>query len=329
MLARYNTWGGFYGGFSLGWNRGDGAAVTLPQVTARQPGFDGDSFRGPTFSTAQNRLNTQLQRCLNGNCDIAGGAHFAVPELGSFSRERERGGAVITLNAGYNWQFGGFVLGLEADLSTMNRRHDSALAGAGTTNYQFVYDPLSIFRTDINGDYAVTSHLVTRARMRWLTTARLRAGFLAGDCLVYATGGLAAGRSNISVAGMVGETFVEQSRYGIDDPLHTSYSADSKTTWRVSRNSGAEFGWALGGGVEWMTGKGFSLKAEYLYYDLGDQTILAAGATTSTINGRVQPAMTAAPIRIRQDLNGHIVRVGLNFGFSAAPAPVAPVVAAY
>jgi outer membrane immunogenic protein len=36
--------------------------------------------------------------------------------------------------------------------------------------------------------------------------------------------------------------------------------------------SDVQFGWTIGGGLEHVFARGWSLKAEYLYFDLGDVT---------------------------------------------------------
>ena len=342
VAVAYNPWGGFYGGFSVGWNWGDGTTVTAPQAAAGQPGFYGDTFAGPAFIEAQNRFNAQNTACDGAaNCTATDNV-FGLPSVGFLGREQEKGGAVITLNAGYNWQFGNLVFGVETDLSALNRRYESAFAGTGASGYQFDYatviipgDPTAdpptvdtiIPGSTINGVYTNSTDFATRSRMHWLSTARLRAGFAAGDFLIYATGGLAAGRGSMSASGRVVENFTETTT-PTGGVATTTYSASSTTTWAGRTGGGTDFGYAIGGGVEWMTGRGFSLKAEYLYYDLGDQTLLATGTTTTTVNGQTTTA--AAPtVRIRQNLDGHIFRVGLNFGFPVAARGVAPVVAAY
>ena len=341
-IAPVSPWAGFYGGFSVGWNWGDGTTVSLPQAAAGQPGFVGDSFRGPAFIDAQNRLSSQSTACsfaLFANCTATDTA-FALPSVGYVGREQEKGGGVITLNAGYNWQFGSFVLGVEGDLSGMNRRYESAYAGTGTADYQFDYTAvvipgippipdITLFpQTRVTGLYTQSADFATRSRMSWLTTARVRAGFAAGDFLLYATGGLAAGSSTMSAGGTVTETFVEQTRTGtpLGAPTTTS-SASSTTTWRGTTGNSTEFGWAVGGGVEWNTGRGFSLKAEYLYYDLGAQTLVATGTTSTVVNGGAAVVTTAPTVRIRQNVDGQIFRMGLNFGFPVASRGA--VVAAY
>jgi len=67
------------------------------------------------------------------------------------------------------------------------------------------------------------------------------------------------------------------------------------------RNSNDEdkdtrFGWALGAGLEWAFAPRWSLRAEYLHVDLGDDHHYNAGA-----------------IRTDVDVTADIVRVGVNY----------------
>jgi outer membrane immunogenic protein len=70
-------------------------------------------------------------------------------------------------------------------------------------------------------------------------------------------------------------------------------------------------GWTIGGGLEWMFAPCWSLKAEYLYYDLGTVTLnttLIQLSNIGVINGNANISSTA-------HYNGNIVRGGLNFYF--------------
>ena len=80
----------------------------------------------------------------------------------------------------------------------------------------------------------------------------------------------------------------------------------------------------VGGGVEWMFVPNWSLKAEYLYYDLRNVTY-NAGLLTSF--GAAPPAFTQDFVRTRLRVDGHIGRLGVNYHFWGPPA--APVVARY
>lgn len=70
--------------------------------------------------------------------------------------------------------------------------------------------------------------------------------------------------------------------------------------------SAVQAGWTVGGGVEYGFAKRWSVKAEYLHYDLGNFSL---DALVPTLPG---------PVRMRilsTDFKGNIVRIGVNFRF--------------
>lgn len=75
----------------------------------------------------------------------------------------------VSAHAGYNWQVGQFVLGVEGDISSPSQRRSASYGPVGFLNPE-------TFTTEI----------------RWLSTLRGRAGFAVNNWLFYATGGLAA-----------------------------------------------------------------------------------------------------------------------------------------
>ncbi|MBG0811284.1 porin family protein [Methylosinus sp. H3A] len=184
---------------------------------------------------------------------------------------------------GYNYQFANaFVAGIEADIQ--------GVAGSnGATSSVAAFGPL-------------TSTISASKSIDYLGTVRGRLGYLiTPSLLVYGTGGLAYGQTNLSsgvvqtVGGLVG----------------TSSSAFSDT--RV--------GWTAGGGVEWLFLPQWSAKVEYLYYDLG--TVSTSSVISFT--GIAAPVATTASA---SRFNGHVVRAGVNYHFNLFNAP-APVVAKY
>src|SRR5262245_11688032 len=80
-------------------------------------------------------------------------------------------GVLGGVQAGYNWQVGTFVLGLEGDISAANIHDDK--------NFPSVDPHKALDRT--------------AAQYDWLGTVRGRAGYATGQALFYATGGLAFG----------------------------------------------------------------------------------------------------------------------------------------
>jgi outer membrane immunogenic protein len=184
-----------------------------------------------------------------------------------------RNGFIGGVQAGYNQQFGMFVAGIEADINWLgNRRTNTSTAGTGLAGP--------------GGLTAGGLSVATSSRTDWLGTARLRGGVAFDRFLVYGTGGLAFGAPNHSlsvVANGVGT-------------IHTGSNDD----WKA--------GWTAGAGVEFAFTNNVTMKAEYLYYDLGRTTVTA----TPTALGAGLPGTSASA---RFDNKGHIARVGLNWKF--------------
>jgi outer membrane immunogenic protein len=169
-------------------------------------------------------------------CDAGAGqgpnaAAVGAAGSGSFSGNGFTGGG----EAGFNWQNGAAVYGVEVDLES--------LQPASTAN-------TSAFPVGGNPSPAGTPFIVTsRVSADTLFTARGRLGWTFDNVLVYGTGGLAAAR------------------------LNTSYSYTDGTggtgAWSGGEN---KVGWTAGAGIEYALSKGWSVKAEYLYVKFGSVT---------------------------------------------------------
>jgi outer membrane immunogenic protein len=149
-----------------------------------------------------------------------------APNLSCGTTERTKAGSAIGALVGYNWQQGGFVYGLEGDWSSLGG-----------------------LRTSETG-----IELSTAVDVRWVATARGRAGLAFDATLVYITGGLAFGRVDNSIVANIG-----------DGGLVGSF-IDDKT--RV--------GWTAGVGVEHMLAPHWTLRGEWRYVDLGTSDIACA-----------------------------------------------------
>lgn len=121
--------------------------------------------------------------------------------------------------------------------------------------------------------------LTTRGKIDFLGTARTRFGYVVDRTLVYATGGLA-------------WAHVESTEFGGGAPVRLF----DEHQW----------GWTIGGGVEWALDPRWSVKVEYLYADLG---------RTGLKNLAPAPAG-----EISRDLTLSTVRLGINYRFGAPSA---------
>ncbi|MTD93382.1 hypothetical protein GIW81_03410 [Hyphomicrobium sp. xq] len=117
-----------------------------------------------------------------------------------------------------------------------------------------------------------------------LSTVRARLGYTFENILLYATGGLAVGRVEYAF-GLTDDQFVGGGFAG-------------------ASNSQLRAGYTTGGGIEISFGQ-WSLKTEYLFYDLGQETL-----TAPFLIGGVPEPFTFRP---EFDTQGHILRIGTNF----------------
>jgi len=111
-------------------------------------------------------------------------------------------------------------------------------------------------------------------------TFRGRLGFAFDRVLVFGTGGLI-------VADLDSKVF---------DDVNIVTLGDAKTDTR--------FGWTAGGGVEYAVDDSWSVKLEYLYYDLGKERVYGI------VDG-VPGSLQAFDVKN----TGNIVRAGINFRF--------------
>jgi outer membrane immunogenic protein len=162
-------------------------------------------------------------------------------ELFSLDRDIDPQGALGGVQAGYNLQSGALVYGIEADI-TWTDQHDS---------FNFTGSKFTVTE-DFN--YQET----TAARLKYLGTVRARFGYASGNLLWYVTGGFAYGDLKMNFSSNLTQAFCPPC---------------------VATFSGAEsqflLGGAVGAGLEHAFAEHWSLRAEYLYVDLGRKTFFA------------------------------------------------------
>jgi outer membrane immunogenic protein len=166
---------------------------------------------------------------------------------------------------GYNWQATPlFVLGIEADLSFVDSKGSVSVPGPA--------DPSRI--------------MTTHQKLDWLGTGRLRLGITPVDSLmVYATGGVAFGGAKL------------------DTDLSRTTGCAGNNCQRGGTSS-TRIGWAVGVGAEYAFTNNLTVKAEYLYYDLGKVS-----------HEMFDPAFPAFLYNAQARFDGHIARAGVNYRF--------------
>lgn len=206
------------------------------------------------------------------NVDTTGQAAGNIANVAGGARpgqvRLERDGFIGGGQAGYNWQVTpNWVLGLETDISYVDIRRDVNVVTA----------PLAPGVGSLNNTF--------RSRMEYFGTVRGRVGYVWDRTMVYATGGLAYGEvdNNVAFFGTAGQL---------------QFAGNTRRT---------ETGYTVGGGVEHGIAPNWTVKAEYLYYDLRDTTVNVALVPGGGGGG------TGYNSRFEND--GHIVRAGLNYKF--------------
>jgi outer membrane immunogenic protein len=218
------------------------------------------------------------------------GAPAAASATGNLGGNRA--GFIGGGQAGYNWQSGVWVGGIEADIQGVAQ--SGSLSGTGLA---LVGPGSGATGTPDNTTFTGSKSL------DYFGTLRGRLGYtVTPTFLAYATGGLAYG----GVSTSAGYTTVNNAYPGIG--LASTWGTGSST-------SSTRAGWTVGGGLEWMFAPRWSVKGEYLYYDLGTVTY-ALGSTGSVVlpgfGGAGSQWFTNASTASTK-FNGSIARIGVNY----------------
>ncbi|MFG1376379.1 outer membrane protein [Xanthobacter autotrophicus] len=202
-----------------------------------------------------------------------GGLFLAInPAEHALEYETELGGASAGFTGGatlgYNWQWNSVVAGLEADIAYADRSQSGLVVFPSLVNS----NQSVVKGYDLSGD--------------WFCTLRARLGVVVGPTLLYATGGLAFGDA------------------GTD--IYIGGTNGSEYAW-AGGQSGTRWGWTVGGGAETRIDAHWSVKAEYLYVDLGSSSFPLA-------NSPANPVPEFA-IAASSDYAFSVVRAGVNYRF--------------
>lgn len=208
------------------------------------------------------------------------GACGAPPTLNVLRSDSVRlNGAGFTggAQAGYNWQRERWVFGIEGDIN-YNGIND------GNATNRLLAAPLV-------GNFVHTE----TDKQEWFGTLRGRVGMtVTPSFLIYGTGGLAFGQ--VRSASTVAFTSTADTYAGSTDQTRA--------------------GWTVGGGGEWMIAPKWSIKAEYLYVDLGRVSYAQACTTAGVCTA--PPFATPATYQTDLHVHEHIARVGFNYHFDPA-----------
>jgi outer membrane immunogenic protein len=170
------------------------------------------------------------------------------------------------VNSTYSWMgpYIGANFGYQWSALSNSDADPSGIQGGFQAGYNWQYNQLVLgAETDFQLSDARGTFANYQFSNPWFGTVRGRAGWAMNNILFYGTLGLAYGRGEVDTSGITENTM--------------------------------NFGWTAGGGLELGMTRNISLRAEYLYIDLGSQPY----ALTRTSN----------------ELTSNVLRFGVNYRF--------------
>jgi outer membrane immunogenic protein len=197
----------------------------------------------------------------------------------SFDAVNGLGGVQI----GFDWQIASFMLiGIETDFDFTNLRGSNS-----ASNTSLIVSPFTS---------------TAEQRVQWFGTVRGRVGFLPWDnLLIYATGGFAHGGVKQDVA------YNDNGNGVADQDGNCNVGPGACYTGSSSRIA---IGWAAGGGLEYAFWRHWSVRAEYLFIDLGAHTFNETVPSSNTPG--IPPSTMVAHFN---ETELQVLRAGVNFRF--------------
>ena len=194
------------------------------------------------------------------------------------------------IQAGWNWQYSAFLAGIEADIDY------GAETGKQTFNSAFSVTTSTLVTGTISVPHSYT--------LTWISTVRGRLGLAFNRALLYGTGGFAWAADKEPLSATATATG------GPNNPDIGSTAGfmnpQSLTAIRV--------GWTAGGGAELAISNNWTVRAEYLYVDLGTKSRgFATQAAFPITNTTLIPPGTGT---ISTRTTDNIVRLGINYKFT-------------
>ena len=182
-------------------------------------------------------------------------------------------GRSASIEAGFDYQMGQFVIG-------------------GVVDGTFLDTPSLDWASGPVDDVGLNHSVAVSADLDHIYSLRTRVGVGIDRLLLFGTGGLAAGHVDLST----GATLTTDSGYG------TAEWEGEGRDWRM--------GFMLGAGAQYALTDNLAIKAEALYYDLGEAEVTAAGQGTY-----FSTPQDVTPYTSKVDLTGVIVRGGVQLRF--------------
>jgi len=198
-----------------------------------------------------------------------GGTTFNVTgSLESFANQ----GPILGGHAGYNGQFGAFLIGVEGDFD--GGFQSSNTAGTLSTTVTTPGGPVCLLGGDCpppppDKVTTITATETHRLDLGAQGTIRGRAGIVTGNTLIFGTGGLA-----------------------LSEVDWTDTLTSGGVTATAS-SQGVRTGWVAGGGFETLVAANLIFRTDYLYEDFGSFAVpLAGSSSTASLHPVVQKLRT-------------------------------------
>lgn len=281
-------WTGFYAGLNAGYNAGLNASAVSTNV-------------GGTWNGAPNNpwVNGRFGSYPVGTPLLNSAGPISMNGITANSQNGFIGGGQV----GYNYQVSAsIVVGIETDIDGAGIAGTAGNASAATL-------PAALAVTQ-NVTQAVGFTQVNSG-LDYLGTLRGRIGFLmTPSLLAYASGGFAYGGARATVSQLSVENFTSET----GRIFHTA-------TWTGAGSQNQLLtGWTAGGGFEWLFFHNWSLKAEALYWNLGNLNVRTAQFAVSPSAGSFYNDAGFGNASV--NYAGVAARLGINYHVNWGSAPV-------
>lgn len=177
-------------------------------------------------------------------------------------------------------------MGIAGPITGTSKLNSSGFFGGSQVGFNWQFAPAWVVGVETDFDASAIEGMATTfssifsgdvgSKLDWFGTVRGRAGFLVTpNALLYGTGGWA---------------------YG-----HTTNTANAAAFGLAAAASTAhnKSGWTVGGGLEYAFNSCLSFKTEYLFLNLGTNTIVSGTAA-------------GVPFSLGEKTTAHTIKVGLN-----------------
>lgn len=299
-------WTGFYAGLNAGY-----VAGTNSNAYASSIAQDATILGQPAFGSYYSISAPPYQQIPTG---------VGVAQSGNLSATQS--GFVGGGQVGYNYQSGAnLVVGIEADImgaGVRGRGHRAGVGGAGST-ICIDFEGCNAFTNTSTS----TDSSTVNAGVDWMGTVRGRLGYLFNPTmLLYATGGLTYGGAYANVTNYAVTNLSSQFSYNAPLAYLPSLSSSSTHTFFGGGSASQTLvGWNAGGGIEWMFMPNWSLKAEGIYWNMGNINVPTSSFAAAPLSGDPSSPLSAnnslmSVGNVRVNYQGIIARMGVNYHFN-------------